>query len=80
MDSFQWTTGYEKKYGLYHVDMGDDNRERIQKASARFYSNVIKHGGLNWNYPAHFVPEGNAAICGKFNLVLSFKFTCMKEK
>ena len=71
MDSFQWTTGYGKKYGLYHVDMGDSNRERIQKASARFYSNVIKHGGLNGNYPAHFVPEGNAAIYGDFNMMLS---------
>ena len=56
MDSFQWTTGYSEQFGLYHVEFG--KRERMQKASARFYSHVIKHKGLNWNYPPHFASEG----------------------
>ena len=39
MDNFEWIFGFEKRFGLYHVDF--DTQRRIPKLSASFYRNVI---------------------------------------
>nr|BAG71912.1 beta-glucosidase [Corbicula japonica] len=55
LDGFDWTEGYKVKYGLYHVEFG--NKERLQKASARYYLTLIQHQGNEFDYPKYFVPE-----------------------
>jgi beta-glucosidase len=39
MDNFEWIYGYEKRFGLYHVDF--ETQRRKPKLSASFYRNVI---------------------------------------
>ncbi|KAK7499145.1 hypothetical protein BaRGS_00009692 [Batillaria attramentaria] len=46
LDSFEWTSGYEPKRGLYYVDFGRGERPRYPKASAHFYSLLIKEHGF----------------------------------
>ncbi|XP_045173370.2 lactase/phlorizin hydrolase-like [Mercenaria mercenaria] len=55
MDGFDWTDGYKTKYGLYHVEFG--NKERMEKASARYYRTLIQHNGNEFAYPKYFVPD-----------------------
>ena len=43
MDNFEWSAGYSKRFGLYHVDFA--SQRRTPKASARFYSRVIDSHG-----------------------------------
>jgi beta-glucosidase len=40
MDNFEWTDGFEKRFGLYRVDF--DTRRRTPKLSASFYREVIE--------------------------------------
>jgi beta-glucosidase len=43
LDNFEWAWGYEKRFGLVHVDV--DDQRRTLKDSARWYAGVIaKHG------------------------------------
>ena len=43
LDNFEWAWGYEKRFGLVHVDFADQSR--TLKDSARWYAEVIaKHG------------------------------------
>ncbi|WP_307796676.1 GH1 family beta-glucosidase [Actinomadura barringtoniae] len=44
LDNFEWAWGYSKRFGLVHVDYA--TQRRTPKDSARWYSNVIRHGGL----------------------------------
>ena len=45
LDNFEWSYGYAKRFGIVHVDF--DTLERTPKASARFYSDVIRsHGAV----------------------------------
>jgi beta-glucosidase len=45
LDNFEWQCGFSKRFGIVHVDFA--TQQRIPKASARFYSNVIRtHGGV----------------------------------
>ena len=39
MDNFEWAEGYEKRFGLIHVDF--DTQERTLKNSAKLYSSII---------------------------------------
>jgi beta-glucosidase len=39
MDNFEWIFGFEKRFGLYHVDF--ETLQRTPKLSASFYRNVI---------------------------------------
>jgi beta-glucosidase len=48
LDNFEWSAGYAKRFGLYQVDFA--TQRRIAKASALYYSDVIRAGGLE---PAH---------------------------
>ena len=39
MDNFEWSDGFEKRYGLYRVDF--DTQRRTPKLSASFYREII---------------------------------------
>ncbi len=43
LDNFEWAFGYAKRFGLVHVDFA--TLKRTPKASARYYSDVIRSGG-----------------------------------
>jgi beta-glucosidase len=42
MDVFEFLSGYQSKYGLYHVDLADERRPRRARLSARWYSAFLK--------------------------------------
>ncbi|MBV6702490.1 GH1 family beta-glucosidase [Kitasatospora aureofaciens] len=44
MDNFEWAYGYGKRFGIVHVDYA--TQKRTPKSSARWYSQVIRRGGL----------------------------------
>jgi beta-glucosidase len=44
MDNFEWSDGFEKRYGLYRVDF--DTRRRTPKLSAAFYRETIKRNAV----------------------------------
>jgi beta-glucosidase len=44
MDNFEWTWGYSQRFGLVYVDFA--TQRRLPKASARWYADVIRGGGL----------------------------------
>ena len=44
LDNFEWASGYDKRFGLVHVDF--ETLARTPKASARWYRDVIARGGL----------------------------------
>lgn len=44
MDNFEWSDGYEKRFGLYHVDF--KTQRRMPKLSASFYREVIKRNAV----------------------------------
>jgi beta-glucosidase len=43
LDNFEWSEGYSKRFGLYHVNY--ETQQRTPKASARFYADVIRSSG-----------------------------------
>jgi beta-glucosidase len=43
LDNFEWSLGYSKRFGIVHVDFA--TQKRTPKASARFYSEVIRSRG-----------------------------------
>lgn len=44
LDNFEWGEGYSKRFGLHYVD--SRGGPRLPKASAKWYAEVIKRGGL----------------------------------
>jgi hypothetical protein len=44
MDNFGWARGYQRRFGLYYVDFG--TQERLPKRSAAFYSKVARSNAL----------------------------------
>jgi beta-glucosidase len=44
MDNFEWSDGYEKRFGLYHVDF--KTQRRTPKLSASFYREVIRKNAV----------------------------------
>jgi len=44
MDNFEWALGYSKRFGICHVDY--QSQTRTPKASAKFFSDVIKKNAL----------------------------------
>ena len=45
MDNFEWAFGFSKRFGMVYTDF--QTQERIPKASAAFYSDVIQRNGLD---------------------------------
>ena len=43
-DNFEWAEGYRQRFGMVHVDF--DTLERVPKASAHYYSQIIAANGL----------------------------------
>ncbi len=43
LDNLEWSLGFSKRFGLYHVDF--DTQKRTPKASAKFYTQVIESQG-----------------------------------
>jgi beta-glucosidase len=43
LDNYEWSLGYSKRFGIVHVDYA--TQKRTPKASARFYSEVIRTQG-----------------------------------
>jgi beta-glucosidase len=42
-DNYEWSAGYDKRFGIVHVDF--ETLERTPKQSARFYTEVIRSNG-----------------------------------
>ena len=40
LDNYEWADGYEKRFGIVHVDF--QTQKRIPKLSAKFFSQVIR--------------------------------------
>jgi beta-glucosidase len=55
MDNFEWAWGYTRRFGLVYVDY--TNQLRTPKASAHWYSDVIRRHGLN-DSPPEGAPKG----------------------
>ncbi len=45
LDNFEWSFGYSKRFGIVHVDF--ETQRRTPKASARFYSGIIRSNGAS---------------------------------
>jgi beta-glucosidase len=43
LDNFEWSLGYSKRFGLFHVDY--ETQRRTPKSSAHFYAEVIRTRG-----------------------------------
>ena len=41
LDSFEWSSGYNYRFGLYHVDY-KDNLKRYPKKSAHWFKQILK--------------------------------------
>jgi beta-glucosidase len=50
LDNFEWSEGYEKRFGLVHVDYA--TQKRTPKASYAWYQGVIRNLGFNFA-PTH---------------------------
>jgi beta-glucosidase len=44
LDNFEWSYGYSKRFGIFYVDF--ETQERVPKASARWYRDVIRRNGV----------------------------------
>jgi beta-glucosidase len=45
LDNFEWAEGYQKRFGIVHVDF--ETLERIPKLSSKVYKDVIAYKGTN---------------------------------
>ena len=44
LDNFEWASGYSKKFGITYIE--ENTLNRIPKASALWFSDVVKHNGF----------------------------------
>jgi beta-glucosidase len=45
LDNYEWSLGYSKRFGIVHVNYA--TQERTPKASAHYYSTVIRTNGAS---------------------------------
>ena len=45
LDNFEWALGYEKRFGIVHVDF--ESQKRTIKDSGLWYSKVVKSNGAS---------------------------------
>jgi len=45
LDNFEWAEGYQKRFGVVHVDF--DTLERVPKLSAKLYKDIVASNGGN---------------------------------
>jgi beta-glucosidase len=50
LDNFEWAWGYERRFGIVHVDY--PTQRRTIKDSARFYASVIKANASRRSSPS----------------------------
>ena len=50
LDNFEWSLGYSKRFGIVHVNFGDQTR--TPKDSARFYARIVESRGRVLNETA----------------------------
>ncbi|MDQ6892982.1 MAG: GH1 family beta-glucosidase [Acidobacteriota bacterium] len=55
LDNYEWSHGYSKRFGIVHVDYA--TQKRTPKASARFYSEVIRTAGAALDDVPSLVPS-----------------------
>jgi beta-glucosidase len=55
LDNYEWSHGYSKRFGIVHVDYV--TQKRTPKASARFYSEVIRTAGAALDEVPSLVPS-----------------------
>lgn len=53
MDNFEWTSGYELKFGLYYVDR--HTLDRVPKLSAKWYTDFLTNKSLNAEKKENFI-------------------------
>ncbi|BFZ09251.1 hypothetical protein BsWGS_12290 [Bradybaena similaris] len=46
MDSLEWASGFNMKFGFYYVDFDSPNKTRIPRSSVAFYRNLITRNGF----------------------------------
>ncbi len=44
LDNFEWSSGYDRRFGLIHVNY--DTQKRTPKASAKWFAEVIRHNAV----------------------------------
>jgi beta-glucosidase len=49
LDNFEWAYGYDKRFGIVHVDY--DTQRRTPKSSALWYAQVARTGELPGSLP-----------------------------
>ncbi|MGW0806689.1 GH1 family beta-glucosidase [Nonomuraea sp. NPDC002799] len=62
LDNYEWTDGYQRKFGLVHVDFATQRRR--PKDSALWYREVIRRNGLTETRPKRPTLETVAARAG----------------
>lgn len=60
LDNFEWALGYDRRFGLIHVDF--DNQRRTLKDSAHWYKKVIESNGATLTAPRPEVQTRTAPI------------------
>ena len=49
LDNYEWACGYAKRFGIVHVDFA--TQKRTPKASARYYAEVVRTNGAEFDAP-----------------------------
>jgi beta-glucosidase len=46
LDNFEWSDGYDGRFGLYAVDFDDPERPRTRRASAEVFARIARANAL----------------------------------
>lgn len=70
MDNFEWSEGYQAKFGLYDVDFSSPKRTRTPKASAHYYSSIIRAHSLDVPIPSKAAFKSSVSPVNNMQTVL----------